>query len=149
MQLSPLWWCTGSRYGISSTAAWPQLQFFAFDSLVVLEIEKHFSLKLILVYGISEQDRRLLRSFQNTITNQGFLACQVTGQDLSLCACIATNNRWRGSSREIAVRKSFVVAIITQKLRYYMNNTMRIFYYFLKFHCSYWQINHLTFCRKH
>lgn len=134
MQLSPLRWCTGNRYGISLAAAWPQFQFFDFDSLVVLEIEKHFSLKLILVQGIFEQDMRLPRSFQNTtIANQSFLACQITGQALLLCACIATDDRWRGSSQEIWAHTSFVVAICTHKLRSYMNSITRIFSYFLKF----------------
>lgn len=134
MQLSPFRWCTGNRYGISSAAAWPQFQFFDFDSPVVLEIEKHFSLKLILVQGISEQDMRLPRSFQNTsVANQSFLACEITGQDLSLCACIATNDRWRGSSQEISAHTSFVVAISTHKFRSYMISITRICHYFLKF----------------
>lgn len=79
-----------------------------------------------------EQDIRLPRSFQNTtIANKYFLACQITGQAVSLCAWIATDDRWRGSSPEIWAHTS-TLAISTHKLRSYMNSITRIFHYFQK-----------------
>ncbi len=82
--------------------------------------------------GILEQDKRLPRSFQNTtIANKYFLACQITGQAFSLCACIATDDRWRWSSQEIWAHTS-TLAISTHKLRSYMNSITRRFHYFQK-----------------